>query len=191
MNKDFNSVFKEKKEENQLLTKIYPSINCQRYSKFLLKFLLKLKGSFNSFQALEKVTDKPSWGIYREDVLHPSEPLFLVPLALEENSFTNYTSDPKPAFWRRAQAECRELQLQRGQYLHTVPGSQVFVDDLPSGKVAHPTGNLDGHMHQILLGNRLQEPRAAAISPCRITGFALPFPFPFPPPMNTHDGASL
>lgn len=52
-----------------------------------------------------------------------------------------------------------------GQYLHTVPGSQVFVDDLPSGQVAHATGDLDGHVDKVLLGDRLQEPTAATISP--------------------------
>lgn len=142
---------------------------------------------------------KPSWSIYREDALHPLEPQLLVPLALVQNNFSDYTRDPNPAFCRGAQAECRELQLQRGQYLHTVPCSQVFVDDLPPGQVAHPTGNLDGHVHQILLGNRLQEPRAAAISPSSpapagLLGVQCPLPFQSPqtqPPMGTHDGALL
>lgn len=41
-------------------------------------------------------------------------------------------------------------------YLHTVSGCQVFVNDLPPGQVAHATGNLDGHVHQVLLRNRLE-----------------------------------
>lgn len=62
------------------------------------------------------------------------------------------------------------------------------MDDLPPGQVAHPTGDLDGHVYQILLGNRLQEPRAAAISPfspepAELTGLLCPCaPFPSCPP---------
>lgn len=42
-------------------------------------------------------------------------------------------------------------------HLHTVPSSQVFVDDFPPGQVAHPAGNLNGHVHQVLLRNCLWE----------------------------------
>lgn len=39
--------------------------------------------------------------------------------------------------------------------LHTVPSSQVFVDDLSSCQVAHTTGDLDSHVNKILLGDGL------------------------------------
>ena len=31
------------------------------------------------------------------------------------------------------------------------------MDDLPSGQIAHPTGNLNSHVDQVLLRNRLWE----------------------------------
>lgn len=43
-----------------------------------------------------------------------------------------------------------------GGHLHTIPGSQVFVYDLPASQVAHSTSYLDGHVHQVLLGDRLK-----------------------------------
>lgn len=42
-------------------------------------------------------------------------------------------------------------------HLHTVPSSQVFVDDFPSGQIAHATGNLNRHVYQVLLRNCLWE----------------------------------
>lgn len=44
-----------------------------------------------------------------------------------------------------------------GAHLHTVPGSQVFVDDLPAGQVAHSTSDLNGHGNQVLLRDRLKD----------------------------------
>lgn len=41
--------------------------------------------------------------------------------------------------------------------LHTVPGSEVFVYDLPAGQVAHSTSNLNGHGNQVLLRDRLKD----------------------------------
>lgn len=41
-------------------------------------------------------------------------------------------------------------------HLHTVPGSQIFVYDLSASQVAHPTCNLDGHVDQVLLRDRLE-----------------------------------
>lgn len=40
--------------------------------------------------------------------------------------------------------------------LHAVPGSEVFVYHLPARQVAHSTGDLDGHVDQVLLGDGLQ-----------------------------------
>lgn len=40
--------------------------------------------------------------------------------------------------------------------LHAVPGGEVFVYHLPARQVAHSTGNLDGHVDQVLLGDGLQ-----------------------------------
>lgn len=45
---------------------------------------------------------------------------------------------------------------------HTVPGSQVFVDDLPAGQVAHSTGDLNGHINQVLLGDGLKDKKTEA-----------------------------
>lgn len=39
--------------------------------------------------------------------------------------------------------------------LHTVPGSQVFVDDLSPCQVAHTTSDLDSHVNKVLLGDGL------------------------------------
>lgn len=39
--------------------------------------------------------------------------------------------------------------------LHTVPGSQVFVDDLSPCQVAHTTSDLDSHVDKVLLGDGL------------------------------------
>lgn len=44
-----------------------------------------------------------------------------------------------------------------GAHLHAIPGSQVFVYDLPAGQVAHSTSDLNGHIHQVLLGDRLKD----------------------------------
>ena len=41
-------------------------------------------------------------------------------------------------------------------HLHAVPSSQVFVDDFPSGQIAHSTGNLNSHVDQVLLRNCLR-----------------------------------
>lgn len=46
---------------------------------------------------------------------------------------------------------------EQGQgHLHAVPGSEVFVYDLPASQVAHSTCNLDGHVNQVLLRDRLK-----------------------------------
>lgn len=41
-------------------------------------------------------------------------------------------------------------------HLHTVPGGQVFVYDLPARQVAHSACDLNGHVHQVLLRDRLE-----------------------------------
>lgn len=46
--------------------------------------------------------------------------------------------------------------LSRQGHLHAVPGSEVFVYDLPARQVAHSTCNLDGHINQVLLRDRLK-----------------------------------
>lgn len=37
----------------------------------------------------------------------------------------------------------------------TVPSSHILVDDVPSGQIAHSLGNLNSHVNQVLLRNRL------------------------------------
>lgn len=46
--------------------------------------------------------------------------------------------------------------LSRQGHSHAVPGSEVFVYDLPARQVAHSTCNLDGHINQVLLRDRLK-----------------------------------
>lgn len=41
-------------------------------------------------------------------------------------------------------------------HLHAVPGGEVFVYDLPASQVAHPACNLDSHVDQVLLRDRLK-----------------------------------
>lgn len=41
-------------------------------------------------------------------------------------------------------------------HLHAVPGGEVFVYDLPARQVAHSTCNLNGHVNQVLLRDRLE-----------------------------------
>lgn len=67
-------------------------------------------------------------------------------------------SIPNQITWKlqgRTEQKWRQLWARSG-HLHAVPGSDVFVYDLPASQVAHSTCNLDGHVNQVLLRNCLK-----------------------------------